>query len=125
LWPRGAGRSRAWAEATRFSALVVLMVALSPISHMHYFAYSLPLVMCLLARRWEGRPGLAPGWGLGALLVWFTLANSLPSLPPLERLKDLCLPLFGALPLWAAAVVPAWPAAQPAVLTPEARRLAA
>jgi alpha-1,2-mannosyltransferase len=127
LWQRGGG-GRGWAEATRFSALVVLMVALSPISHMHYFVFCLPLVMCLLARRWEGRAGLGLGWGLGALVGWFTLANSLPSLPGLDVLKDLCLPLFGALALWAWAVVALWRAGAPAVARPDAgaavRRLA-
>ena len=88
---------------------MVLMVIFSPISHVHYFTYCLPLVMSLLLSQWEGRTTLHLDWRLAVAFVWFFAATALPALPPgMDTLRDLCLPLFGALPLWAIAVVRLW-----------------
>jgi hypothetical protein len=48
------------------------------------------------------------GWPLGLALVWFVVATGLPSWPGLEVLKDMRVPLLGALPLWAFGVVDRW-----------------
>lgn len=131
LWPGLRGGPRAgWQSAQQFAALVFLMVAFSPISHLHYLIFCLPLVMTVIARRWEGRANLALGVGLTAALGGFVLCNTMPSLPGLDRLKDLCVPMLGALPLWGWAVVQLWTthdAAPPAVIAGPAEppRLAA
>jgi len=75
-----------------------------------------------LFRSWEWGTTLRIEPPLAVAFVWFLLANSLPSLPGLEVLKDRCIPLFGALPLWAMAVVQLW-REQPAAVVE--RRLAA
>ena len=109
LWP-GTLHSvrRPWRDLQQFSALIVLMVVFAPVSHLHYYAFCLPLVMCLFAARWEGRADVSPGWGLGLLCAWWFAANLLPSVPDWDRLKDLCLALFGTLPVWVVAVVQLW-----------------
>lgn len=111
LWPRVRSGPRAgWQTAQQFAALVFLMVAFSPISHLHYLIFSLPLVMTVIARRWEGRADLGLGLGLTVALGVFVLCNTVPSLPGLDRLKDLCVPMLGALPLWVWAVAQLWTA---------------
>jgi hypothetical protein len=84
------------------------MVIFSPISHVHYFTFCLPLVMSLLFRRWEHGSALRIGWPLGVALFWFAVATGVPSVPGLEVLKDMRVPLLGALPLWAFGVVDRW-----------------
>lgn len=108
LWPRGgAGRGPGF-EATQFSALILLMAILSPICHLHYLVFCLPLVLCLLARQWQSAADLRLHPGLACVLLAFTAANIVPSLPGLDRLKDLCVNMFAALPIWCAGVVALW-----------------
>jgi hypothetical protein len=105
LWPRRGGAA---ARVLQMAGLVLLMVLLCPVNHMHYYALALPAVMALFAARWEGRATLGIGRGpLVAVALFFgTIAVSL--LPGAETLKDLCLPLVGALALWTAVVVDLW-----------------
>ena len=37
----------------QFASPVLLMLLLSPASHMHYFLLAIPLIMGLIARRWQ------------------------------------------------------------------------
>ncbi len=92
---RGRGEG-AVSTIQEFSLLLVLMVVLSPISHAHYYAFCLPLVMVLLFRQWQHRTTLHVPWALGVALGWFAVASSVPTWPGLDDYRDLCVPLFGA-----------------------------
>ncbi len=109
LWPGTFGRRRGpWFEATQFSALILLMAILSPICHLHYLIFCLPLVLCLIARQWQNAATLRLSPALFAILATFTITNIVPSLPGLDRLKDLCVNMFGALPIWCAGIIQLW-----------------
>jgi alpha-1,2-mannosyltransferase len=109
LWPGTRGPRRGvWFDATQFSALILLMAILSPICHLHYLVFCLPLVLCLLARAWEQVPTLLLPPALVVVLATFTVTNIVPSLPGLDRLKDLCVNLFGTLPIWLVGVTLLW-----------------
>lgn len=127
LWP-GTRRSRPEPcfEATQFSALILLMAILSPICHLHYLIFCLPLVICLIARQWHNADTLRLSPALVVMFAMFTLANIVPSLPGLDRLKDLCVNMFGTLPIYAAATLALWrwPAAT-AMVTQSVQRRAA
>jgi hypothetical protein len=129
LWPAWRRRSPAVACVLReFGLLLVLMVVLSPISHAHYYTFCLPLVMSLLFRRWQHRTTLQIPWPLGVALAWFTLCSSVPNWPGLDEYRDLCVPLFGALPLWVVGVAQLWRgtgAGSPTVAADGSSRLAA
>jgi hypothetical protein len=118
-------RAEIWTETHELAALVTLMVAFSPVSHVHYYCFCLPLVSSLLFRHWQWRHTLHTGPVLAVAFAWFLLTNSLPSLPGLEVLKDRCVPLFGALPLWTVAVVQLWRSSPPPVVEAVPVRLAA
>jgi hypothetical protein len=129
LWPtaRAAGKTP-WFTIHQFSALIVVMFFTSPVSHLHYVVFCLPLVQSLIARRFLHRDNLRLGWGLSLMLVVFTLTNIVPSLPNLDRLKDLCVPMLGAVPLWVLSVVQLWRdyfTSREAVAVVESSRLAA
>jgi len=109
LWRAGRARGAGgWATVHEVGALLILMVVFSPVSHVHYFTFCLPLVMSMLFRRWENATTLRIGWPLILALIWLLAACALPALPPLEMLKDMRLPLLGALPLWAIGVAELW-----------------
>jgi hypothetical protein len=109
LWRAGRERgSSGWSTIHEVGALVILMVVFSPVSHVHYFTFCLPLVMSMLLRRWENATTLHIGWPLTLALIWFVAACALPALPPLEMLKDKRMPLLGALPLWTIGVIDLW-----------------
>jgi hypothetical protein len=125
IWPMRRRRAiPPWRELHEMGALLVLMVALSPISHMHYFIFCLPLVTSLLFRRWQYARALHLGWPLRLAFGWFGVTYLLPTLPPLEWLRDLCVPLFGALPLWAVGVADLWRGQRVAAAETEQRRAA-
>jgi hypothetical protein len=109
LWPTRRQHSVTTGGAvTEFGSLLLLMVVLSPISHAHYYAFCLPLVMGLLFHRWQYTGRLRLGWPLVAALAWFTFTSSMPTWPALEEYRDRCFPLFGALPLWVFGLVDLW-----------------
>lgn len=129
LWPaRRSRRTEAARTTQEFALLLLLMVMLSPISHAHYYAFVLPLVMCFLFRQWQHQPTLHVPWALAVVFAWFAVASSVPAWPGLDEYRDLCVPLFGALPLWAIGVWQLWRGAgRAASVAPpaEAPRLAA
>jgi hypothetical protein len=109
LWPaRRGSMPRVASRVQEFGLLLLLMVMLSPISHAHYYAFTLPLVMTLLFHHWHCRATLHVPWALGVACGWFAIASSVPTWPGLDEYRDLCVPLFGALPLWAIGVVQLW-----------------
>jgi alpha-1,2-mannosyltransferase len=85
-----------------WGALVLVMLFASPVSHMHYYALAVPLVMGL-HERWQ-----ATGWGFGgwlALGACFYGAQLLPHIPAIDQLRDFGLPLSMGLALWTFAMV--------------------
>jgi hypothetical protein len=106
LWAVGWRRREEGLDIVLFFGLLVLnMLLISPVCHLHYFSLALPLVMALLAERWQRREGLSPGWGLLALLGTFTIANLLPNLPNMNLLRDCGSAMYGSLALWLTGIV--------------------
>jgi len=94
-WPETACRS-----VIRFGALAVLMVAVSPASHDHYFCVNLVLIVGLVSAAIDGKVKHLSGRGLALLLVAYATACALPMIPDLRILRDIRLPLLGSLALW-------------------------
>jgi hypothetical protein len=96
------------AEAVFLGMLMVLMVLVSPAGHLHYFCLMLPLVMALVARRWEllGAATVGVGWWLLFTLNFF--AHALPHVPRLEVLRDVGLAGYTSLLFWVAGLVVLW-----------------
>ncbi len=89
--------------------LIVIMLPIIPICHPHYFCMVLPLVLTLLAAKWEYDQKLPIGRGLGLVLIFFALSHILTVLPPpFYILRNLGLVTYGALVLWGAGLVAMW-----------------
>jgi hypothetical protein len=98
-----------WSQVALLGSLIFLMCVLSPVCHLHYFTYMLPLVMALLAQRWEFRRDLDMGPLLVVLLSLMFFANLLPQLPRMELvLRDVGLPLYVGLGIWFLAMRRLW-----------------
>jgi hypothetical protein len=87
----------------RFGALAVLMVAISPASHDHYFCVNAILILGLVTARLEGNSPFA-NWSLAVVLTVYFAACALPMIPDLRVLRDLRSPLIGSLVLWLAGI---------------------
>src|SRR5579872_3392759 len=99
-WPDSAIRT-----IIRFGALAMLMVAVSPASHDHYFCVNLLLISGLVTATIDsGGPRLG-GRCLTLLLVVYIAACALPMIPELRVLRDIRLPLIGSLALWLAGIL--------------------
>jgi hypothetical protein len=95
-------------EAVFLATLVLLMPLLSPICHLHYFCLSLPLVMGILALRWDNQTTLrlpAVWWCLFAI---HAIALALPHFQGLTILRDLGVAMYATLLLWLAGSVLLW-----------------
>jgi hypothetical protein len=91
-----------------WGGLILNMLLLSPVCHLHYFSLAVPLVMALMAVRWERRSGLALGPGLIALFAFSTVANVLPHLPGLNLLRDGGVAMYAAVALWLVGLGTLW-----------------
>ena len=84
--------------------LVTLMLLITPVSHMHYYAYGLPLVCGVWLKGMAERPGaVSPGRGPILVLAAWGVATALPLFPG-DWAEDLRLYGFGqaaTLGLWA------------------------
>jgi hypothetical protein len=81
------------------SLILSVMLAASPLTHLHYMLFDIPLVCMLLS---DARDRGGPTWrGWLACLV-FALANLLPQVPGLELTKLLGLAGAANIGLWAA-----------------------
>jgi hypothetical protein len=89
-----------------WGVLILDMLLASPVCHLHYFALSVPVAAGLVAARWERAD--SPGAGLLALVAIGTVANVLPVLPEMYRLRDGGVATSGALALWLAGVAVLW-----------------
>ena len=86
------------------SALMIVMLLLSPVCHLHYFAFLAPLVMGLIDAKWQ--QGHDDKLGLG-LLILFSVnvtVNALPNFPIMSLSRDFGLAASGTLILWLAAI---------------------
>ncbi len=99
-WPETASRT-----VIRFGALAVLMVAVSPASHDHYFCVNLLLIVGLVSATIDGKVNHLSRRGLALLLVVYAAACALPMIPDLRVLRDIRLPLLGSLYLWLSGVL--------------------
>jgi alpha-1,2-mannosyltransferase len=82
------------------AALIVLMLLLSPVCHLHYFAFLVPLVMALLDRAWAQHSFPWTGAILALTLAANLLANTLPNIPGFELVRDVGLATYGNLLVW-------------------------
>ena len=84
--------------------LTVVMILLTPVSHMHYYAMAFPLVAGLWLRGLSVRPGsvTADPRATAALAAW-GLLTALPLLPgePFDRLREAGLGTAASVGLWA------------------------
>ncbi len=105
LWGYGWQRRSDGLDIVLFFGLLVLnMLLISPVCHLHYFSLALPLVMALLAARWQEQQNLSlRPWLLG-LLVLNGIANLLPQLPNMTILRDCGSAMYGTLLVWLAGV---------------------
>ena len=101
------GRQDRPAALVFLGCLCTVMMLLTPVSHMHYYALPLPLVAGLWLGELARRPGNAVVGGpvVGALAAWGVL-TALPLLPgqPFELLRDRGLGTFATVGLWAVGV---------------------
>ena len=116
---------RATGVVFTFGSLFLLMILLCPICHLHYFTFCVPLLMALLAQRWEGKSTLGSGTGLTVLFALFFVANGLPQFDELAVLRDVGTAMYSGLLLMAAALLQAWRAAvaAPAIVGKDSARL--
>ncbi len=111
--------------------LCTVMLLVTPVSHMHYYAMALPLVAGLWLKGLAQRPGRATAGGrvIAALVTWGVLtAVVLLPYPVVVTLRDAGLGVFATVGLWAvgitklarrlqaAAARPAEPQPEPAAL---------
>jgi hypothetical protein len=107
-------------------ALIINMLLLSPVCHLHYFSLCIPIVMGLVASRWEllgaqhqspeqsaatttARLGFAGlGIGLMAIFTFNILCYILPNIPGWLVLRDLAVTIYPTLLLWAAGTLTLW-----------------
>ncbi len=95
-----------------FGLLALDMILLCPVCHLHYFCLLVPLVMGLVAARWDrwGAPKL--GLGLASLFVFSTAVILLPHLPQCHLLREVGVAIYAALAFWLVGLRMLW--AQPA-----------
>ena len=91
-----------------FGLLTVNMLLISPVCHLHYFSLLLPLVMALVADRWQTCEGVWVGPWLQVILILFGVANLLPQLPNMNLLRDCGSAMYGSLLVWLMGVAVLW-----------------
>jgi hypothetical protein len=92
-------------------ALALVMLLTSPVCHTHYFVLLVPMVMGLVAWKWERDPAdTRLGPGLGGLFVLVVVGHTLPLFPYRwgVLLKDTGLAAYTALALWLCACLVLW-----------------
>ena len=98
---RGTDPNDGVAMTLTFGALILVMLAASPVCHLHYFCLSAPLVMGLLAAANDSAANLSLGKGLGSLLTLNIVGLAIPHFPGMEVLRDVGAALYVSLALWA------------------------
>jgi len=90
-------------EALTLGAFSVPMLLICPVCHLHYFVLLLPLCVALVATHLAHGQRVRPA--LMAVLILNFFTSLFPRLPGLEYSRDIGLASFGALALWAAALI--------------------
>jgi len=117
-------------QSVFLGCLCALLMVVSPVSHMHYYAIVLPLVAALWLRDMSARPGQVGGSPatVAAITAW-GIMTALPLFPgPIpERLREIGFGAAATVGLWAygLAVLGKKPAAAQAVPEPAPLRIAA
>jgi hypothetical protein len=87
-------------------ALILVMLFISPVCHLHYYIFALPLVMGMLTQDFQAHHDV--GRGLKLLLAVAMITWVVPNLPGMEFWREVGLATYGALLIWLAAVVRLW-----------------
>ena len=103
LWP---ARRRSANIVLALGALILVMLFISPVCHLHYYVFALPLVMGFLAQDFQ-RHGRV-GRGISLLLSLNMITWIVPNLPGLELWREVGLATYGAFLIWLVAVVRLW-----------------
>ncbi|CAN5870222.1 hypothetical protein BH11PLA1_BH11PLA1_15360 [soil metagenome] len=85
--------------------LLIVMLAVSPVTHTHYFAFALPLVAWLIALRIRTRPAQTLTGAEWLIAGAYLLAHALPRIGAFTILQDAGLMLWSTLALWALGVI--------------------
>lgn len=101
LWSR---RRDAIGTVLFLGALIVVMLPVSPVCHVHYFIFAMPLVMGLLAAMWERVPFPRVAPGLMLLFGVNIVLNFVAELPGFESWKDFGVTLGATFLLWGAGI---------------------
>ena len=81
------------------------MIAASPISHLHYFVFALPLLITLCARPVADHPAQSlPAW-LWLVGFGYLAAYAVPRLPVMTAVVDIGLMMIVGVALWAWGIV--------------------
>lgn len=82
-----------------------VMIAASPISHLHYFVFALPLLITLCARPVADHPAQSlPAW-LWLVGFGYLVAYAVPRLPGMTAVVDIGLMMIVGVALWAWGIV--------------------
>lgn len=102
LWAAGGKRDDDPVRMLLFlGSLFVLMIVISPLSHLHYFAMALPLMTALHAASLEWRKTLMPSWTTSAALALACAAYAFPTiLTGWQARREAGLPLMASLILY-------------------------
>jgi alpha-1,2-mannosyltransferase len=87
-------------EAILLGLWCLVMVLVSPASHLHYFAFAVPLVMALFAAALEPQAPRALRRACTGIAVLYPVALGLPHLPGLEALRHGGLAAGATIALW-------------------------
>jgi hypothetical protein len=98
----GAPPADARAAALAASSLIIVMLAASPVCHLHYLCLAAPLVMGLLASDWEQAGAQGLSMRLGAMLALNIVCQAIPHFPGMEAARDVGLAMYATLTLWLA-----------------------
>ena len=83
-------------------SLIVVMVLISPMCHLHYFCFAMPLVLGLLHHEWRDQTGIAIGKRLKWLLILHIAGGAFPLI--FEDYRKLGVAPLTTLPLWFEAI---------------------
>lgn len=103
----GLGRASGQLLFGKLVLLTMVMVMVCPVCHLHYFIVALPLFMLVRARM-ETKTNWRGYWLWAALTGAFILALGIPMIPGVLILRDVGVPLAGALACWIAGLVALW-----------------